>query len=164
MEENYLEYPDNAKVWIYQSDRHLDKDEIDYLKVQLDDFISTWESHGQMLKATAEIFYDLFVVFFVDEQGDTMCGRAQDASVNLMKKMEVEVEASFLNRMVQSYSKDDKAVVVKMSDFESLLADNVIDENTIVFNNMITNKADFEANWEVPLKASWHKQFLAVSK
>lgn len=163
MEDNYLEYPDSAKVWIYQSDRHLDKVEIDYLKVQIDDFLSTWESHGQMLKATSEIFYDLFVVFFVDEQGDTMCGRAQDASVNLMKKMEQELEASFLNRMIQSYSKDNKAIVVKMNDFTKLLEDEEIDENTTVFNNMVTNKADFESNWEIPLKDSWHKQFLAVS-
>lgn len=163
MEENYIKYPDNAKVWIYQSDRHLDKTEVDYLKVQLDDFISTWESHGQMLKATAEIFYDLFVVFFVDEQGDAMCGRAQDASVNLMKKMEVEIEASFLNRMIQSYGKGDQVVVVNMNDFTTLLADNTIDENTIVYNNMVANKADFDANWEVPLKDSWHKQFLSIS-
>jgi hypothetical protein len=164
MEENYLEYPDSAKVWIYQSDRHLDSIEIDYLKVQLDEFLTTWESHGQMLKATTEIFYELFVVFFVDEQGDTMCGRAQDASVNLMKKMEGEIEASFLNRMIQSYSKDNKAVVVNIADFETLLANKEIDENTSVFNNMVTNKADFDANWEAPLKDSWHKQFLATSK
>ena len=164
MEENYLDYPDNAKVWVYQCNRHLDAVEKDYLQVQIDDFISSWESHGQMLKATAEIFYDLFVVFFVDEQGDTMCGRAQDASVNLMKKMEQELEVSFLDRMIQSYSKDNKAIVVKMNDFTQLLADKEIDENTSVFNNMVTNKADFEAHWEGPLKDSWHKQFLAETK
>ena len=31
----YVNYPDNAKVWVYQSSKHFDKDELDYLKVKL---------------------------------------------------------------------------------------------------------------------------------
>ena len=58
----YLNYPDNAKVWIYQSSKHFDKDEIDYLNVKLDDFTSEWESHGSLLKATFEI---VFVIIFL---------------------------------------------------------------------------------------------------
>ncbi|PCI96541.1 MAG: hypothetical protein COB15_09825 [Flavobacteriales bacterium] len=158
----YLEYPDNAKVWIYQSNKHLDADEITYLKVQLDDFLTTWESHGKMLTATSEVFYGLFVVFFVDEEGDTMCGRAQDASVHLMKKLEEELEVTFLDRMVQSYKKGEKVEVVRMADYEALIESKEIDENTIVYNNMITTKIDFENHWEVPMKDSWHKQLIPL--
>lgn len=158
--EEYQNYPDTAKTWIYQSNQLLGTDEVNYLEIQIDDFISEWESHGNLLKATFKIIDNLFVVFFVDEQGDTMCGRAQDASVNLMKKLESELEVTFLDRMVQSYKKDGKINVVKMEDFPDLLTKKVIDEDTIVFNNMITNKLDFDNQWEVPLKDSWHKQFL----
>ncbi len=162
--EDYTLYPDSAKVWIYQSNKYLGEDEIAYLKVQLDDFVSSWESHGKTLTGTTQIFYNLFVVFFVDEEGDTMCGRAQDASVNLMKKLEQELEVSFLDRMVQAYKKGDQVKAVKMNDFTDLLATNEIDENTIVYNNMVTTKVDFDSKWEVPLKNSWHKQFLVVSE
>ncbi|MBL4668296.1 MAG: ABC transporter ATPase [Flavobacteriales bacterium] len=156
----YINYPDNAKVWIYQSNKHFDADEIAYLKVQLDEFTSDWESHGELLTGTAELFYDLFVVFFVDEQGDAMCGRAQDASVNFMKKLEGELEVTFLDRMVQSYKKGDKVEVVRMADYEGLIENKEIDENTIVYNNMVTTKIDFDNHWEVPMKNSWHKQLL----
>ena len=159
----YVSYPENAKVWVYQSNKLLDADEIAYLNVQIDDFISSWESHGSLLKATYEIVNNLFVVFFVDEEGDRMCGTAQDNSVKLMKQLEQELEVTFLDRMVQSYKKDDKIEVVKMSDFTTLLEENKIDENTIVYNNMITTKAGFDDNWEVPLKESWHKQFLVTT-
>ena len=156
----YINYPDNAKVWIYQGSKHFDKDEVDYLNVKLDDFTSEWESHGSMLKATFEVMYDLFVVIFVDEDGARMCGTAQDNSVKLMKTLGEELEVDFLNRMIQSYKVGEKVEVVKMQDFEQLLADQKIDENTIVFNNMITTKADFDNNWEVAMKDSWHKQLL----
>ncbi len=158
----YIEYPDNAKVWVYQSDKHFDKDEIDYLKVQLDDFVSEWESHGKMLKATTEVFYDLFVVIFVDEEGDRMCGTAQDNSIKLMKRLEEELEVTFLDRMVQSYKKGEKVEVVRMADYEALIENKEIDENTIVYNNMVTTKIDFDHHWEVPMKDSWHKQLIPV--
>ena len=158
--EEYILYPDNAKVWIYQSSKHFDEDEMAYLNVQLDDFITSWESHGNILKATYKIVYDLFVVIFVDEEGDRMCGTAQDNSLKLMKQLGGDLEVDFLDRMIQSYKKGDKVEVVKMHDFPTLIESNQLDENTIVYNNMVTTKADFDNNWEVPLKDSWHKQFL----
>jgi len=156
----YLDYPDKAKVWIYQSSKYLDADDIAYLKVELDDFVSEWESHGNMLKATFEIVYDLFVVIVVDEEGDRMCGTAQDNSLKLMKKLGEQLEVDFLDRMTQSYKKGEKIQIVKMNDFTTLLDNKDIDENTIVYNNMVTTKYDFDNNWEVPLKDSWHKQLL----
>ncbi len=160
MEQDYLNYPDNSKVWIYQSSNHFDEDEVAYIKVQIDDFISSWESHGKMVKATFEIVHNLFVVLFVDEEGDRMCGTAQDNSLKLMKRLGEELEVDFLDRMIQSYKSGEQLKVVKMHEFSTLLDDKEIDENTTVYNNMVTTKADFDNNWEVPLKDSWHKQFL----
>lgn len=161
--EDYTKYPDNAKVWIYQSSKPLEKDELDYIKVQIDNFLSTWESHGKMVTSTFEIFHDLFVVLFADEKGDRLCGTAQDNSVKLMKQLEQELEVEFLNRMIQSYKEGESVKVVNINDFSTLLANNDITEDTIVFNNTITTKADFDKNWEVPLKDSWHKQLLMVN-
>lgn len=161
--EDFRTYPDNAKTWIYQSSRFLDEDEIAYIKVVLDEFISTWESHGSMLTAAYEVFDNLFIVLFVDEQGDAMCGRAQDASVKVMKELEAQLETTLLDRMVQAYKKDGKVIPTTLAEFSKLIEDKEIDENTIVFNHTVTNKRDFGQNWEVPLKDSWHKQLLVVN-
>ena len=162
--EDYHKYPDTAKVWVYQANRILDEDEVNYIKVVLDEFIANWESHGKLLKASFDVFHDLFIVLFVDEDGDTMCGRAQDASIKLMKELEQQLEIRLLDRMIQSYLKDGKVVVATMQEFSDLIAEKEINENTIVFNNTITTKADFDTKWEVPLKDSWHKQLLVVKQ
>ena len=39
---------------------------------------------------------------------------------------------------------------------------NKVNENTIVFNNLVQNKQDFEQNWRVELKNSWHKNLLTL--
>ncbi|NCP46685.1 MAG: ABC transporter ATPase, partial [Flavobacteriales bacterium] len=139
-----------------------DEDAKKHIQISIDDFIATWESHGKMVKGTFTILYDAFIVLFVDEQGDRMCGTAQDNSVKLMKRLEQELEVTLLDRMNQSYKESEKAVLVKLNDFETLYNDNTINDETIVFNNTITTKKEFDTTWEVPLKDSWHKQLVHV--
>lgn len=158
--DDYKEFPGTSKVWIYQSNKQFDRDDADYIKVKLDEFVSTWESHGKLLKGTFEIFHDLFVVFFVDEEGDAMCGRAQDASIQQIKQLEQELEIDLLDRMNQAYRKENQIEIAKMTDFSELIEKGVITENTIVFNNTVTSKTDFDTQWEIPLKNSWHKQLI----
>ena len=86
--EDYKQYPETAKAWIYQANRVLDDDEVNYARVVVDEFIANWESHGKLLKGTFELFHNLFIVLFVDEDGDRMCGRAQDVSLKLMKELD----------------------------------------------------------------------------
>lgn len=161
--EDYKSYPGTAKAWVYQSNRLMDEDEVNYVKVVLDEFTSAWESHGKMLKASFEVIDNLFVVLFVDEDGDTMCGRAQDASVKLMKELESQLELTLLDRMVQAYKKDGKVVPVSMAELTELIEQKEVTEDTIVYNNTITTKKDFDSAWEVPVKDSWHKQLLVVN-
>lgn len=160
MNEEYKNYPENSKVWVYQSSQHLDEDDVNFLKVRIDEFISNWESHGSLLKADFDIFYNLFVVFFVDEQGDRMCGSAQDKSVRLMKQLEQELEVEFLNRMNLAYLKAEKAIPFKMNDFSKLMEQAEITEESVVFNNTITSKKEFDSIWKTPLKNSWYKQLV----
>lgn len=158
MNSEYKTYPETAKVWIYQAANYLDDDDVAFLKVEIDDFIQNWESHGSLLKADFDILHNLFVVFFVDEDGDRMCGRAQDASVKLMKKMEEQLETEFLNRMNLAYLSDDKAVPFKMNDFTSLLEKGLLNDKTLVFNNTITTKKEFDLAFKLPLSKSWMTQ------
>jgi hypothetical protein len=160
MNQEYKTFPDNSKVWIYQSSRPFDEDDVNFIKVRVDEFIENWESHGSLLKADFDVLHSLFIVVFVDEQSDRMCGSAQDRLVRLMKEMEQELEVELVNRMNLAYLKGSTAKVVKMNDFAKLLNDGEIDENTIVFDNTITTKVAFDKKWKLPLKESWHKQLI----
>ena len=38
-----------------------------------------------------------------------------------------------------------------------ILSDKSVTGDTIVFNNLVNTKIEFETAWEVPAKDSWHK-------
>ncbi len=51
MNNEYKTFPDNSKVWIFQSSQPFDEDDVNFLKVRIDEFIENWDSHGSLLKA-----------------------------------------------------------------------------------------------------------------
>jgi hypothetical protein len=62
--------------------------------------------------------------------------------------------------MQVAYRKENEILTCSLSEFEKLAALNIVNESTIVFNNMISTKKEFDNNWEVNLKQSWQSRVL----
>ncbi len=65
---SYISLPETSKVWIFQSNRELSEAEAIEIRNRSDVFIQQWASHGVILRAAMEIFYNRFVVLCVDEE------------------------------------------------------------------------------------------------
>ena len=59
-----------------------------------------------------------------------------------------------------SYKQGDFIAYKTLTDFKQMAKDNAISKNTIVFNNLVINIAEFNENWEVPASESWHNRFI----
>ena len=149
-----------TRVWIYQSSREFSDNEIGEIKNKLDIFISNWKRHGRDLKASYKIRYNQFIIMAVDESYNKISGCSIDASVNFMKQLENDFSTDLTNKLNISFKDNNAINVVSLSDFKNYANQKKISSNTVVFNNMVTTKADFEKNWEVTANKSWHKRFL----
>lgn len=151
---------DAARVWVYQSNREFSENEIDEISLKIESFISNWKRHGDDLKASYTIKYNQFIVIAVDENYNEVSGCSIDASMNLVKQLEKEFDADLTNKLNISFKDNSNINIVSMVDFQKYAKQEKITSNTVVFNNMITTKNDFENNWEVTADKSWHKRFL----
>lgn len=156
-----MSFSPQSKVWIYQGDREFTETEMTAIRGQLNDFTSQWKAHGHQLQAKAEILYNYFIVFIVDEATAGATGCSIDASVRIVKGFEKEYGIDLFNRFNMAYKVNDKVVVVNKEDFETLISIKKVTPETIVFNNMVQTLADFETKWEVPFRESWHNKVFA---
>lgn len=158
--------PDDAKVWVYQSNRVLSEQEaLDILNAgQV--FINTWSAHGASLKASFDVIYSRFIVIAVDEEQALASGCSIDSSVRFVKQLEQQFNLNLFDRMQVAYHHGRE---IKMCHLNNLLNEltsalgkdkNVLGE-VIVFNNMVITKAEFDEQWEIPLKYSWQSRILA---
>ncbi|MEW6470306.1 MAG: ABC transporter ATPase [Bacteroidota bacterium] len=151
-----------TKVWIYQSSRELNAEQVKVFGELAETFVQNWTSHGKPVNGSIELFHDRFIVLFVDEQDEQSCGRSVDASVRFIKELEQELNVTLLDRMLVAYKEGETIVSCALAEFEKLIESGKVNKNTIVFNNTIHSIKEFETAWQVPLSQSWHNRLLPV--
>jgi hypothetical protein len=80
--------------------------------------------------------------------------------VRFVQLLEKELHLDLMDKMNITFKEGEDINLVKLPDFQRFAKERKITQETIVFNNMVNTKEDFENNWEIPAKQSWHKRFL----
>lgn len=153
--------PMDARVWIYQAAGRFSDEEVTRLKKQVTDFIENWTSHSKFVMATFELRYNQFLILLLDEHHVAAGGCSIDSSVHFIKSLETEYQNSLTDRMKFAFLRDEQVEVASKEEFEKLLAEGIITDDTIVFNNLVGTKAELDSIWKIPFQKSWHKNFFA---
>ncbi|MCX7549487.1 ABC transporter ATPase [Xanthomarina sp. F2636L] len=152
--------PEESKVWIYQCNRSFTDEEIREIESKLDVFLDNWTAHGSDLQAGYKIVYKRFIVIGLDQQVGAATGCSIDASVYFIQELEKEYQVDLLDKMNVSYKQGEFIAYKTLIDFKKMAKEKAVSKNTIVFNNLVVNIAEFKENWEVPASDSWHSRFL----
>lgn len=156
----YNDLPNNSRVWIYQANRPLVFEEVEYISAKAINFIDQWTRHGDDLKGSFTIKYNQFLVLAVDESFNNVSGCSIDSSVRFVKELEQELNIDLTDKLNITFKDGDNINLVKLADFQEFAKEGKITSETIVFNNMVDTKEAFETKWEVYANESWHSRFL----
>jgi hypothetical protein len=152
--------PETSRVWIYQANRSFAENEIQEIKSKLDVFIENWTAHGSDLQSGYEIKYKRFIVIALNQNLNAATGCSIDASVHFIQQLEKEYNVDLMDKMNVSYKQGEFIAYKPLNEFKQMAKQRAVSKNTIVFNNLVANKAEFLDNWEVPASESWHSRFL----
>lgn len=158
----HMQFSEQSRVWIYQSDRELSDKQSAQIQEQLSTFAAEWTAHNHQLKAKAEVRYNRFLILLVDETQAGASGCSIDKSVNFMKKLEQQFDINLFDRFNLAYREGDKVLSAPRQEFEALLKTGKINNDTIVFNNLVQDMQQLNSKWEVPFKESWHVQLFGA--
>ncbi|RKS53127.1 hypothetical protein BC962_1373 [Gillisia mitskevichiae] len=156
----FNELPDSSRVWIYQSNRSFTDLELEEITSNLENFITQWTAHGADLKASFEIKYKRFITLALDQQLNAATGCSIDSSVKFIQDLEKKYNVDLLDKMNVSYKQGEFVAYKTLTDFRKMAKEKAVSKNTIVFNNLVTNKGEYISDWEVPASDSWHNRFL----
>lgn len=149
----FEEMPDNARLWIYQAERKLTSEEVQFVEASTESFLNQWQAHGQDLKASFQLAYDQFLIISVDESFSQASGCSIDASVHLIKALEKELKISFMTTSQVAFLQDEEISLYPFNQLKTQVTNSVIKPETLVFDNTVQNVAEFKARW---LKESQH--------
>ena len=154
---------EKSRVWVYQSNRLLNDAEVNEINKMAQHFVAGWDAHGAMLTSAIKVYYNLFIVIFVDENVTQISGCAIDKSVAFIRKVEEQLNIHLFDRMAVAFQQNNMVEITSLSQFQELLNEGKVNEKTMVFNNLVGTKKEFENNWFIPLQKSWHKRMLSMA-
>ena len=157
---NFDTLPENSRIWIYQSNRSFSEVELNEISSKLNVFLHTWVAHGADLKAGFEIKYKRFIVIALDQEKQLATGCSIDASVQFIQELERVYSVDLMDKMNVSYKQGEYVAYKTLTDFKKMAKNKAVSKNTIVFNNLVNSKSEYQEFWEVPASESWHSRFV----
>jgi hypothetical protein len=154
------EFPESARVWIYQGDKNLSQSVVPGVDAQIGHFAKMWTSHNVALKATGALVRNRFLVLVVNDMQTGVGGCSIDSSVQFVRNLGEECDVDFMDRMNFAYLESDEVRTVHKDELPGLYATGKVDDETLFFDNLVSTKKDFIENWLKPLGDSWMKRFV----
>lgn len=152
--------PATTRVWIYQAQQPFPTDKLAEIRQHLSTFTTNWVSHNNQLRAYGDIYHNQFIVLMVDENLAGASGCSIDKSVHFIKQLEQHYAMDLFDRMTFTYQDGDVVKSAPRLEFAALYEAGKINDATLVFDNLVKTKEEFETKWVKPLGESWHKRMV----
>ncbi|MCC7454084.1 MAG: hypothetical protein IT222_07960 [Crocinitomix sp.] len=164
MHDSFSLLPPYSRVWIFQTDRFLTDSECREIQLRLNEFIPNWASHGNGLNGGFKLEKNLFVIVGVDESQSMASGCSIDSLTRVIKELGMSLNVDFFNRLAIAYeNQQGKLEIVSMTAFKALINSNQVNYDTIVFNNLVASKEEFDQKWRTNVGQSWHANLFQLA-
>ena len=88
---DYNSLPDDAKVWVFPSQKKLYANEIESIEKKISDFILEWENENEDLTATFTIKYNRFIVLFAETE-TTISTKTTNELISFIIQLQTDLE------------------------------------------------------------------------
>ena len=157
---DYSIIPQDAKVWIYPSNRKFYPNEIDVIEEKVKTFVENWKADDENFKASYKFLYNRFIVLVADDEASPLKNSDVDTSVSFILELQKDYNVELLDKMNVCFKQGEFVQYKDLKDFKKLVKNRAVTAKTIVFDNLISTKQDFDNFWEVSIEESWYSRFL----
>jgi hypothetical protein len=158
------DFSSDSRVWIYQSNRPFQEQEILEINEQLQNFYLQWKSHGADVKGWAKCLFNQFIVVIADETASGVSGCSTDSMVRTIKSMERQYQVELFDRLTITFLINDKVQPLPMQQVKYALEKGYIETDSLLFNNLVPTMEKLQSEWLIPLNKSWLWNRIIASK
>lgn len=154
----------HSRVWVYQSSRAFNAQEVKEITALIEQFVSQWNSHKIEVVGGGALLHNLFVVLAADEEQVGVSGCSIDSTVRFVREIGAKYGVDFFDRWNIAYEQNDEVKGCTFAEFESLLSAGVVTQRTTVFNPLVKTIYELQNRFRVPFEQSPFKNLATFSK
>lgn len=152
--------PETARLWVYPSSRKFYVDEVPEIEDKIQKFLKTWKEASPSFKVSYQMQYNRFIVLAVEDVESEITTQDIDTSVQFILQLQEDYKVTLLDKMNVCFKQGEYVQYKELKDFKKLLKNKALTGKSIVFDNLVQNKEEYENYWEVPIEESWYNRFL----
>ena len=157
---DYTSISNDAKVWVYPSDRKFYSTEIDEIEKKIKKFAENWKLDDENFKVSYRFLYNRFIILVAADSETTLTNADIDTSVSFILQLQETYKVNLLDKMNVCFKQGEYVQYKELKDFKKLVKNKAVTAKTIIFDNLINNKEDLENYWEIAIEDSWYNRYL----
>lgn len=150
----YKSLPESSRLFVFPSNRKFYSDELILIEEKVNHYVAKLEFH----KACFKIEYGRFIVVIISDD-IPMTIEELDKMTTFIFSLEKEFKISLIDKVNVCFKQGEYVQMKEIPDFKRLIKDKGVSKKTIVFDNLINIKKEFEDIWEMPAGESWIAHF-----
>ena len=131
-----------SRIWLYISKEKINDITQNNISSLFKDFHKYWKSHGQPVNGQLKFIKENLLVVGADYFPNGMCGRAVDAQVRFINKVNEEFNLDLLNRTNIAFVKENSTVVHNYNNLDAVIKKGLVNKSTVYCNNFSTKNSD----------------------
>ena len=151
---DYKKLPETSKIYIYPAGRKLYPKEVPIVTEKVGIFLDNILAKDLFF----EIKYDRFLIIIVSDRTPLSSDQNEDL-VSLILELEKELNIGLMDKVNVCFKQGEFVQLKEIPDFKKLIKNKGVSKKTIVFDNLINTKSEYECCWEVPANISWISHF-----
>ena len=157
---DYKSISNDAKAWVYPSNRKFYPTEIEEIEIKVKTFVENWKPEDENFKASYQFLHNRFTVLVAEDETAPLTNVDIDASVTFILQLQETYKVELLDKMNVCFKQGEHVQYKELKDFKKLLKNRAVTAKTIIFDNLVNNKEDLENYWEITIEDSWYNRFL----
>ena len=151
---DYNTLPDTSRIYIYPSSRKFYANEFSIIEDKIKNFLEKFNE----IKISYEIRYGRFIILVISDKTPLSMDQ-NDELIAFIFSLEKEFDLSLMDKVNVCFKQGEYVQLKEILDFKKLIKNKGVSKKTIVFDNLIINKIEFENCWETAAGESWISHF-----
>lgn len=151
---DYKNLPETSKIYIYPASRKLYAKEVPIFIEKVNIFLDNILTNDLFF----ELKYDRFLIILVSDRTPLSSDQNEDL-ISLILDLEKEFNIGLMDKVNVCFKQGEFVQLKEIPDFKKLIKNKGVSKKTVVFDNLINTKSEYESCWEVPANISWISHF-----
>lgn len=153
---NFDELDNNAKVFLYPSNKKFYPELLQKIDSKVSEFTNNWATNNN-IQAGFTIKHQRFIIIAINNN-KAITTSIIDELVSFIFKLQLEYEIELLDKLNVCFKQGEYVQYKDVKEFKKLIKNKSVNQNTIVFDNLINTKEQLESDWELPAEDTWYSR------